>query len=511
MEKGFGGVFMKKLLFLLVLILCLIPKLIVVTKHPIATGWDAPYYMKTMKKFDLSKYDGEPLFFLLAVPLNKLLTETFFGIMPYGRLTFSPRAEAIVLILSSFKVIKLMKIGSFLLLIISTYLLISKFYGWKTALLITLLTGYLPHVTRIWDDTLRNFLALSLFPLFLLTFLERKTLLSAVFLGLIGLSHRLVFFYAVAGILLFLLVKLFRKEEIKESLIRCGSIILIGFILSFPYFYKGYFVKKGKIARESSLIFKWDVSPLTEFIKPGWESIWLIPVFASLYFVFPPRKDEDIFIFSLASFSLFLALGLLGTPHLIYSRFIYSSGYFLLLALSPLFSHIFNNFSPLNASILIFFFLCLLPQVFQGYKYMMTMHPFITNEEMMAIWNNYGNLTANQTAVLVPSRLHYWMEGLLDRELNKTLFVAEWYSLTGDYPPTNESLVFNGKLEESLTALKNLFKGRNLKRVFLVWTDGWDPIKRDRIMEKIRAGLLRCYKIGGTNFCRVDLDVIKNG
>ncbi len=473
------------ILFLTILVAILIPRLLLEINFPLCCGWDIPYYPAQLYNYDILNSPDEPLIFLLAKTLEPL-----FG---------------------NFGSFRILHIVAFAIFGVGSYFLIKKHFGFKIAIIILLLIGLLPVITRIWSDLYRNFLAISFIPFFIYFFEgfdKKHWLVAAALLGLIGLTHRLVFVFIILGIVIYFILRSIKRPS-KQIFIKCFLVGFIGTLLFLPYFYKEYILLapvriSGGISNQADLLLSWKEIP-SFWIIAETSAFLIIPALGVILIFFFKKLDEikdvELIFISLFLCSLLFAFGFFGTPFVIYFRYQLLAAFFSLFIFAIYLSELnlkypstLKEFLPI--CILIIF---LAISIYYGINFLLIQGPLLTESEFKALITYKEVFSANDTGILVTSRLHRWIEALLpEKKLNETLFVAEWYCLTNELPRSDprcgdNDLAFNGNLNQSIKALENIKNKHGLEKIYMIWTDGLEPISREKIIEKEKAGVINIF------------------
>ncbi len=424
--------------FFTILIIHLYP----LVRYSLPLGWDNGYYFYALtKKIEPLSTAQEPLYFYLAYALSSV-----FGVIP---------------------TIKLIQFASIVILSLGTYLFTREYFDKKTAIIIMLLVAMIPATNRVWQDQERNILALSLFPLFLYASLKEETkytILSGVILGLIGLTHRFVYIFAVAGLGLFTLTKL------KKSWLRNGIVLLISLIMVSPFLYHRFFVILPTTQLEASTLFKWEQRPFQfNFIIETSVMAVFFAVCSFLFVLQSNKRDKPtILLMCYFMFSFLLFTGLVGTPFLIYERYLLMFSIMCAVFSAPFISEFFKSDLKQIGIILTIFAIIV---VWMGFSFIKQLAPYILPQEMEAFrWISY-NLPANST-LLIPSREHYWA----DATTGMFIQPLEWYQLLRQQPPTDEVKIITGNLAESEESLNKVKVKYNQTDIYLFFTLPNDPV-----------------------------------
>jgi hypothetical protein len=385
----------------------------------------------------------EPLYFYLAYALSNI-----FGVIP---------------------TIKLIQVSSIIILSLGTYLFTREYFDKRTAIIIMLAVAMIPATSRIWQDQERNILALSLFPLFLYVSLKNETqytALSGLILGLIGLTHRFVYIFAIAGLGLFTLSKL------KKLWLRNGIVLAISLIMVSPFLFYRFFVILPTTQLEAMTLFRWEQVPFQFSYITQTSSMCIFFAVCSFVLVLLNNKRDEptILLMCYFVFAFILFTGLVGTPFLVYERYMLIFSIMSAIFSAPYISEfIKSSFKPIYVNLILTFFTIMI--IVLGFSFIKQLTPYILPQEMEAFkWINY-NLPTNST-LLIPSREHYWADA------SSGMFVQplEWYSLLLQKPQTNETLIITGSIVESEEALKKVKVKYNQTDIYLFFTLPNDPV-----------------------------------
>jgi len=429
-------------LFFLAFFVILIIHLYPLVRYSLPLGWDNGYYFYALtKRIEPLSTAQEPLYFYLAYALSDV-----FGVVP---------------------TIKLIQFASIIILSLGTYLFTREHFDKKTAIIIMLAVAMIPATSRVWQDQERNILALSLFPLFLYILLKNETkytILSGVILGLIGLTHRFVYIFAVVGLGLFTLTRL------KKLWFRNGIVLVISLIMISPFLFYRFFVILPTTQLEATTLFKWEQTPFqfNFIIETSIMTVFFAICSFILVLIWNKRDEPTILLMCYFMFAFLLFTGLVGTPFLIYERYLLLFSFMSAVFSAPFISEFIKSNLKYTKIILIFFAIIVIAL---GFSYIKQLSPFIISQEMEAFkWINY-NLPTNST-LLIPSREHYWA----DATTGMNIVPLEWYQLLRQQPPTDEVKIVTGNLAESEEALKKVKAKYNQTDIYIFFTIPNDPI-----------------------------------
>ncbi len=481
------------MLVFLVLSIITLPRIWLEIKHPLCCGWDIPYYPAQLHNYNIKLSPDEPLFFLLSSLLKPI-----FGV---------------------FVSVKILHIVLFILFSITFFILIKRYFDLKVALISLLILGFLPALTRIWADQYRNFLAFSLFPLFILLFLDDRKwywLASGFVLGLIGLSHRMVFVFSIFTVFIFFLFK--RKLDRFK---KCLVIVIIGILLAFPYYYKEYlgpaFVRgeeeykpKEALIKQREILLAWKEPPSVKG-PLDLSSFLIIPALGVLFTTLCKEKSKiEELLLSIFIVGLLFGLGFFGTPFLIYFRYQCSLAFFTIFVFPIFLDRLFKEYKERNTLYKLIYLLILIafliPPLYFGFKFLQVQTPLVNTCVFNTLIENREMISKKDIALLVTSRLHRWIEALIpEKKFGKDLFVAEWYCLTGDFPRSDPrcgpDLIFNGRIDESIEEYKKLKEKGNFTKLYLIFDPAMEPINMGLINQKIFAGILECINYPCLHLC----------
>jgi hypothetical protein len=413
-------------------------------RYSLPLGWDNGFYFYALtKRIEPMSTAQEPLYFYLAYALSNV-----FGVIP---------------------TIKLIQFSSIIILSLGTYLFTREYFDKRTAIIIMLIVAMIPATSRIWQDQERNILALSFFPLLLYVSLKNETqytLASGLILGLIGLTHRFVYLFAIAGLGLFTLTKL------KKLWVRNGVVLAISLIMVSPFLFYRFFVILPTTQLEAVTLFKWEQVPFqfSYIIQTSSMAVFFGICSFLLVLLHNKRDEPTILLMCYFVFAFILFTGLVGTPFLVYERYMLIFSIMSAIFSAPYISEfIKSSFKPVYVNLILTFFVIIL--IIFGFSYIKELTPFIIPQEIEAFkWINY-NLPAN-TTLLIPSREHYWADAIT----GKNIVPLEWYQLLMQQPPTDEVKIITGSIVESEEALKKVKVKYNQTDIYLFFTLPNDPI-----------------------------------
>jgi len=344
------------------------------------------------------------------------------------------------------------------------------------------IVAMIPATSRIWADQSRNMLALSLFPLFLYSALEKDNkyvVISGVIFGLIGLTHRLIFIFIGLTFGLFTLMKLFKFKQEKERFIKNIIIFIIAGIVASPFIFYSLLPSSEL---QSSVLLKWEEQFFNfNFITTMTGYLIFFGICSFILLVNnkmekKPISEANYLLITMFGFAFLLFTGIFGTPFLVYERymmvFCLISAFFSAPYLKELFIFIDESEISLAKYIpTILTIFILLYTGITGWNYLKQITPFITEQEMGAFeWINM-NIPKN-SILLIPSREHFWVEAVTDMKI----IPLEWYELLGQREPTDEVIIVTGNIEESYIALEKVKEKYNVTDVYVFFTLGSDPI-----------------------------------
>jgi len=432
-------------LFIIILGIHLIP----LVRHSIPVTWDAGFYFFYIaKNINPIENNLEPLYFIFAQGLKNIF--------------------------SVFLTMKIIQFTSFTFLLLGTYMFTKKYFGIKTALVIMLLIGMIPATSRIYSDQYRNMLSLTFLPFFLYSSLKdnkRYALISGIFLGLIGLSHRLVLIYACASYGLYAVIRLFMKDT--STFKRALIVFLIAGIIASPFLLRVFLPTTGE---QADVLLKWEMPPMNFVFTVEMTVNTIIFSLMAILLAINKKDKKSYFLLSFFIFATISMFGLLGTPFLIYERYLLMFCLIAILFSAIYFKELFDIIDKepniIVWGIFIFSFVLIFTMSIEGYKYINKgLVPFVTEQELDAFrWIN-NSLTRNST-ILIPSRGHYWIAGFTDMNI----VPMEWYELLGQREPTDESIVLVGDIGQSDIAIQNLKQKYNTTSLYIFFNLEKDPV-----------------------------------
>jgi hypothetical protein len=366
----------------------------------------------------------------------------------------------------------LIQILSLAIFISGVYLFISKYYDKKTAIFVMILVSMIPATSRQWADQYRNFIAISFLPLFLYCSLgddKKHIALAGVFLGLIGLTHRLIFIFSCVSFGLYTLIRFIQKDvsTFKKSLV----IFLLAGIICSPFLLMSLIPSAGT---QMSVLFKWEETQFNIKYSANMTSYTVILGIISAILVLEnpdERKKQSLLLLSFFIFGFFLMMGFFGTPFLIYERYLLVFSLVAVLFSAPFISGLIKSFYDKREYVYIVLIFMTFLVFISGVNFINKLTPFIQEEEFVAFQWMKENIPENST-LLIPSRDHYWADALS----GMNVVPLEWYSLLGTQPQTNETLIITGSLEQTKVATQILKEKYNSSEIYVFFTLVADPI-----------------------------------
>jgi hypothetical protein len=200
---------MKKVYFILFIILLSVIHSIPIFLNSFCLGWDCGFYLywlspKANLSTLMSQLNIEPLFFYLLKPLVQISNPVI-----------------------AIKIFAILSIPFFLF---GCFILMRKMkFKWWVILICLVFFSLLPGISRLWFDTYRNFLAFSMFPYFIYFFFDERrysTLAAIAVLALMAVSHR-TFILPVGTLIVF---SFFERKYLKKTFFTILPIV-IGILL----------------------------------------------------------------------------------------------------------------------------------------------------------------------------------------------------------------------------------------------------------------------------------------
>ncbi len=202
--------------------------------NQICPGWDCSWYLYTLSaKTDISLFDArleaEPLLFAMLKPISLLV----------GEVLAVKIFMAVGFFFFSYGIYMLTRLQKFSILT-TLFCLIS----------ITFALG----ISRVWFDTYRNFLLITLLPYFMYYYIDNakhSTIKATFFMILMALAHRIFIIITVFVVLYALLNKKYFKKSI---VITTAMFAFIGLMLCYSSFYVEQAIYHAEIVSYPNII-----------------------------------------------------------------------------------------------------------------------------------------------------------------------------------------------------------------------------------------------------------------